>query len=104
MIEAVNLGYTDITVEQILPFVEQQITSEFQRMFEEAPEATAEKLMEKVMGKKNLDRYRKGKVAKVKKAGQTASSVKDTGTKPVEEKKKTKETDPIKFKEFFKPW
>lgn len=100
MIEAVNLGYTDVTVDQILPFVEGQITEEFQRMFEAAPDQTAEKLMEKVVGKKNLDRYRKTKIGKVKKTA-NSNSVKDTGSKDTQTTKKTKETDPISFKKMF---
>lgn len=100
MIEAVNMGYKDVTVTQILPFVEDQITSEFQRMFDEAPEQTAEKLMEKIVGKKNLDKYRKTKVARVKK---TATPVKDTGSQANQEKDK-KQGEPINFKQMFNPF
>lgn len=99
MIEAVNMGYKDITVQQIMPFVEESITSEFQRMFDEAPEQTAEKLMEKLVGKKNLDRYRKTKVARVKKPVQAA--VQDTGGKSAEPKK---DETPLRHKDLFKPW
>lgn len=93
MIEAVNMGYKDITVKQILPYVEDQITSEFNRMFEEAPEQTAEKLMEKIIGKKNLDRYRKTKISRVK-STTSAAQVKDTGAKA--EPKQVEEKIPFK--------
>jgi hypothetical protein len=99
MIEAVNMGYKDITVEQIMPFVEDSITTEFQRMFDEAPEQTAEKLMEKLVGKKNLDRYRKTKVARVKRPVQ--ASVQDTGGKTSDAEKKEEN---LKFKDVFSPW
>lgn len=99
MIEAVNMGYKDITVEQIMPFVEESITTEFQRMFDEAPEQTAEKLMEKLVGKKNLDRYRKTKVARVK--SPVRAAVQDTGGKSTESEKKEEN---LKFKDVFNPW
>lgn len=99
MIEAVNMGYKDITVEQIMPFVEESITTEFQRMFDEAPEQTAEKLMEKLVGKKNLDRYRKTKVARVK--SPVRAAVQDTGGKSTESEKKE---ESLKFKDVFNPW
>jgi len=99
MIEAVNLGYTDVSVEQILPYVEQQILGEINRLFEEAPAATASKLMEKLVGKKNLDSYRKGKVAKAK-TGTASAAVRDSGAKDSPKAPK-EEAKPVKFKDMF---
>ncbi len=99
---AVTMGYTDVTVEQIIPFVEEQITGEISRLFDEAPEQTAAKLMEKIVGKKNLDKYRKTRVSKVKQGVTTAASVKDAGTKVAEKPKE--EEKPIRFKQMFKPF
>lgn len=103
MEQAINLGFTDVTVEQIIPFVENQITSELNRLFEEAPEETATKLMERLIGKKSLDRYRKVKVAKARKPTDMpqkiekteASSGNKTDDKPVKKER---------FKDFFKPF
>lgn len=102
MESAFSMGYTDVTVEQIIPFVEEQITGEISRLFDEAPEQTASKLMEKIVGKKNLDKYRKTKVAKAKQAVSTASAVKDTGTKAPEKKKEEPKSQ--KFKDAFGRW
>jgi len=99
MIEAVNLGYTDVSVEQILPYVEQQIVGEINRLFEEAPSATAGKLMEKLVGKKNLDSYRKARVSKAKTTA-SASTVKDSGASSKTAEKK-EDVKPVRFKDMF---
>ena len=97
MIEAVNLGYEDVRVTDIMPYVEQQILAEIQAMFEAKPAET----MEKIIGKKNLDSYRKSKVSKAKaKPIETAAQVKDTGAKakPAEDKK---DEPKMRFKDVF---
>jgi F0F1-type ATP synthase gamma subunit len=76
-----EMGYKDVTVEQILPFVEQQITQELNEIFETAPEQTMEKLLEKYVGKKNIDKYRKVKLSKSKaKPVSGVKEIKDTGS------------------------
>jgi hypothetical protein len=96
---AISMGHTDVSVEQIIPFVEQQIAGEISRLFDEAPEQTAAKLMEKIVGKKNLDKYRKTRVSKAKQTVTTAASVKDTGAKaPVKTEEAPKKQ---KFKDVF---
>ncbi len=100
MYEAVKMGYTDVTVDQILPFVEEQITGELNRLFEAAPEQTASKLMEKWVGKSNLDRYRKGKVAKMKKPTEMPSKLSDTGNNSKKEEAKTGDKK-MRFKDMF---
>ena len=104
MINAVQMGYSDVTPEQVMPFVEDQITNEINRLFEEAPEDTADKLMEKLVGKKSLDRYRKARISKSKKPPETiVAQVKDSGKKDENKQSKTesKET-PVRFKDMFK--
>jgi hypothetical protein len=88
MLTAMEMGYANVSVEQIMPFVEQQIVGELNQLFEMAPEQSAEKLMEKFVGKKNLDKYRKTRLAKAKaKAPETAKAVRDTGAKSSSESK-----------------
>jgi hypothetical protein len=95
MIEAVNMGYNDVTPEQIMPFVEQQIMDEFQKVFEES----ADDKLEKLIGKKTLDRYRKGRVSKQKAQPiETAAQVKDSGEKSKEKKEEPK----VRHKDMFK--
>jgi hypothetical protein len=101
MLEAVNMGYTDVTVKQIMPFVEQQITNEINRLFDEAPDQMREKLMDKFIGKKNLDGYRKARVAKAKATPvETAKAIKDSGSGHKNAEKKSEEK-PIKFNDLF---
>lgn len=98
MIEAVNLGYTDVTPEQIMPFVEEQLTEEIQRLFEASPD----EVMEKLVSKKRLDGYRKAKVSKSKSTQaplDTLKAVKDTGSKTDGKKK---DAEPFRVKDLFK--
>jgi hypothetical protein len=93
MYNAMRLGYSDVTVEQIMPYVEEQITSELQALFDAAPDQTAKKLMEKFVGKKNLDRVRKASLAKTKPT--SIKSVPDTGAVPKEKGDKKEEIETI---------
>lgn len=95
LIEAVNLGYTDTTVQDILPIVEKQIRGELQNMFEVAPE----EVMEELIGKSNLSRLRKSRLAKMKKPVETAKNIMETGnsSKKEEDKKEKKQ----KFTDLF---
>lgn len=68
MLAAMDMGFNDVKVEDIMPFVQEQINGEIQRLFDEAPEDTFEKVMEGIIGKKHLDKYRKTKISKSKKA------------------------------------
>lgn len=98
MIEAVNLGHEDVRVTDIMPYVEQQILSEIQAMFEAKPAET----MEKIIGKKNLDTYRKSKLSKSKsKPVETAQRVKDTGAKDKPSEKDSKEEQKVRFRDMF---
>jgi hypothetical protein len=95
MIEAVNLGYTNVGVKDIMPIVESQIQKEIQSMFETMPE----EVMEGLIGANNLSRLRKKRLAAMKKPVDTANSVKATGQKS---DGKNKEADkPVKFKDIF---
>jgi hypothetical protein len=98
MIEAVGLGYIDVTAAQVMPYVEEQITNEIQRLFEQSPD----EVMEKLINKNRLDSYRKAKVTKSKaKAIETAKQVKDTGSKATSPKK---EEPKLTFDKMFGKW
>lgn len=67
--------FPNITVDEIMPYVQEQLKGEFHKMFDSSPDD----IFEELVGKKNLDRYRKAKISKTKaKAPQTAQQVKDT--------------------------
>lgn len=95
LIEAVNMGYTDATVQQILPIVEEQINNEIQRMFETMPED----VMEKMIGSKNLERVRKKRLSSKGKPVSTANQVQSTG-KTSKDAEQSKEK-PVKFRDLF---
>lgn len=101
LIQAINAGY-DVGVKDIMPYVEEQITGEIQRMFEAAPED----VMEKIIGSNNLTRMRKSRLAKGKAAQKVvdpAKAIKETG-KTAEVKAENKEQskeDKTTFKKMF---
>lgn len=99
MIEAVNMGFADVTVKDIMPIVEQQLTAEIQKMFETMPE----EVMEQLIGKGNLSRMRKKRLATMKKPIETANSVKETGEKSSKDSKKEGDKK-IKFNDLFRPF
>lgn len=97
MLLAMNNGYPDVTVHDVIPMVEKQWKEELNNMFSVLPEETIEQLV----GKDALTRYRKSKyTAPSKKPVQTATAnqVKDTGNKSkVEDKQENKKN----FKDVF---
>lgn len=97
MIDAVQAGYLDVTVEQIMPLVEDKVTREIQQLFEIAPD----EVFEKLVNKKRLDAYRKARVSKSKTpAAPTAPKVADTGNSvKTQQKQEVKE---FKVKDLFK--
>lgn len=88
----------DISVKDILPVVERQITSEIQQMFGALPEDVIEQLL----GNDVSNRLRKRRLNKMKKAVDTASSIKPTGAAEINKAKAQEETSPVSVKDFFK--
>lgn len=82
MAAAIESGWEDVTVEQIMPYAEGRMRSDFGGLINKHKDPAK---LEKLLGKDVLDGYRKANIAKVKKAPttNTASTVK------VEEKKDT---------------
>lgn len=98
MIEATELGYVDVRVKDIMPYVEQQVLQEIQQMFEAKPA----EVLERVVGKKNLDSYRKSKISKVKNKPIEVQQVQDTGGKETAKlKEKEQPAKKIRFKDAF---
>lgn len=96
MIEAVNKGYTDVGVKDIMPIVENQIKGELQKMFEIMPE----EVMEEMIGKNNLSRLRKKRLAQMKKAPtDTVKNIKETGVK--KDSRKPEDEKPLRFNDLF---
>jgi hypothetical protein len=80
MIAAMDMGYRDVTIKDIMPIVEKQLREEIGNWFD----SSSEDALEKLIGKNNWDRVRKKRVATQKAAPKTAQSVKQTteGAKP----------------------
>lgn len=85
MLLAMQQGYKDVTAKDVIPLVEKQWKQELNELFAVLPEETIEMLV----GKNNLDRYRKKRISAAKSKPQTQTAnqvVQDTGTRKVEEK------------------
>ena len=86
--------YPGLKIKDIMPYAEEMITKEIQEMINAKPA-----ILEKLVGKKNLDNYRKEKIAKTKPKVETASQVKDSGNK--ESKPDDKKDENLKFSKVF---
>lgn len=89
-------GYTTVTAKDIIPLVEKEIVEELQGMFGIMPEEA----MEAVLGKGNMDRLRKNRLQRAKKAADTANSVKPTGN-DTSKKVSAEDVKKASYKEFF---
>lgn len=104
MINATELGYHNVRVQDILPVVEQEMVREMQEMFGKMPE----EVLENLLGD-NSNRLRKRRLAKAQKPVDTANQVKQTneGTKKNMEASKPK-VSPVEkqkeYKKFFSPF
>jgi hypothetical protein len=79
MYMAATNGYPEVTAKDVLPLVEKQFQSELQELFS----VSSEDVMEKVIGKANLDKYRKSVIQKNRKSAAAPvtakQAVRDTG-------------------------
>lgn len=99
MLMAMNNGYPQVTAKDVIPLVEKQWQEELNQLFSVMPEETIERLV----GKGNMDRYRKKKVASAPR-GQTTTAKqisKDTGTKRDDDSGDFKPKSVEKFRKFF---
>lgn len=100
MLMAMNNGYPQVTAKDVIPLVEKQWQQELNEFFSVTPEETLERLV----GKANLDRYRKKKVAASSPKGQTTTAKqigRDTGTPKKAEDAEYKPKSAAKFRKFF---
>lgn len=90
-----NPLYPDVKVKDVLPIVEKEWKEELRSYFD----TSAEDMIEELVGKHNLEKLRKKRLAKRPNApAQPLSSIKDTGTKAQSQDDKPKKT----YKDFFK--
>lgn len=95
---ALDNGYEDISVNDILPIVEEQIQGEIRQMFEALPED----VIEEILGADVSTKLRKRRLKKMKET-KAASSVKATGQSEIKKAKaaEAKETKKQNVKDFF---
>lgn len=95
MLLAMKNGYPNVSAKDVIPLVEKQWKEELRSYFD----AGSEEFIEELVGKQNLDRYRKTKVSQARQAGKQANAqtakqaIVDTGKsaprKEVEKPKKS---------------
>lgn len=97
---AMNNGYHDVQVSDVLPVVESDIKSEIQDMFSAMPE----EVVESIVGKNTLNKLRKRRVKKAKQAPKKPK-VEPTGRAEInaaKEKQANKKPEKMSAKDFFK--
>lgn len=99
MLMAIENGYDQVTVDDVIPVVERQWKEELRSYFD----SSSEDIMEDIIGKQNLERLRKKRLARRPKTqdqmAPISKQIVDTGSsKPKEEAPKQKVT----MREFFK--
>lgn len=97
MTEYMMLGIengVDVTPEQIIPLVREEMIQDIQEMFQIMPA----EMIEQIIGKQNLDKLRKSRVAAVKPPVPVKSTVRDVAAKKTESKQEDKKQT---IKDFF---
>lgn len=96
MLWADNNGFDDVSADDVAPLVEQEMRQELNALYDEMPE----EVLETYVGKKNIERLRKSKIAKAKEVT-SVNSVKQTATNKAEAPKAT-EASKIDAKKFWR--
>lgn len=94
---AMDNGYEDVTVSDILPIVKKQIQGEIREMFEAMPED----VIEKTLGNNVSTKLRKRRLSRQKKVQTKATDVKQTGESEINKLKGTQKTKKMNAKDFF---
>ena len=93
---AMNNGFDDVTAEDVLPTAEKQLIEEMNSMFTDFDESA----IEKYIGKSNMDKMRKKRVAEVSKKPASIADLKGESAKPVA--KETKARKKMKLDDFMR--
>lgn len=95
MLMAMQNGYPEVTAKDVIPLVEKQWKTELNEFFSVVPE----EVLEQLVGKENIDRHRKKRIATKPKVQTTTANqiAKDTGAKKEQDKPQEK----LSYKDFF---
>ena len=88
----------NITVKDVMPVVERKIQSDIREMFGKMPE----EMIEQMLGSDVTTKLRKRRLARAKRAPETAASVKPTGKSEIKATAPKKESAPKSAKDFFR--
>jgi hypothetical protein len=93
--ETLGIDPEQVTVEDVIPTVENEIRRELASFMDELPE----ELMEEYIGKKNLERLRKNRLTAMK--PNNVSSVKPVAKKEIEKEQQSGKKSKLKMKDYF---
>ncbi|MFM1781824.1 MAG: hypothetical protein RLZZ181_599 [Pseudomonadota bacterium] len=103
MIEALSLEdgngnqlYPDVTIKDIMPYVEESLKAEMEQMFQIMPT----EMLEKLVGKNHFNNLRKNRVAQAKAKPASVSDIKETA-KAAAKQSETKDTKKQSFDDVF---
>jgi hypothetical protein len=98
MLWAINNGFEDVTAEDVVALVEKEMRDEMAQLYDHLPED----MLEQYIGKKNIDRMRKRRVAQVKQTP-SVNDIKQTAlSAKAAEANKPREQKRVPAKDFFK--
>lgn len=99
MMLAINNGNPNVSAKDVVPIVRKQIKKELQDMFGMMPED----LLETAIGKQNVERMRKKRLASAKKAPtDTVKNIKSSGNDVINRQESNKPKTKIAAKDFFR--
>lgn len=98
MLWAMNNGYEDVTAEDVVQLVEHEMKQELSQLYDQMPE----EVLEQFIGRKNIERMRKSRVAKVK-STPSVNDIKQTAlSAKAAEAARPREQKRVPAKDFFK--
>jgi len=95
---AMDEGYEDVTVEQIIPIVERQIRGEIRQMFEAMPED----VIEKTLGNNVSKKLRNRRIKRQKKAPVKGTDIQATGQSEIRKLREESAKNKTRAKDFWK--
>jgi hypothetical protein len=96
MLWAMNNGFPDVSAQDVIPLVEQEMRKEFDQFYDEMPD----EMLEKFIGQKTSERMRKRRLSKTKanpNVGQVKATTASVNTQPQEKAK-----DKLPAKDYFR--
>lgn len=100
MAAAIENGYEDVSVADVVPYVEEKMVKELQEMYDAMPE----EVIEQLLGKNTMERMRKRRINRAKKKVASPSEIKPTGETEVKKAREAQEREDkaLNSKDFFK--